>query len=185
MTERQLLRKIHKRLAEITIGNSALRNQGAPGFVSITRKYLYEKIKPKDFFERLGDEKKYRKYLDRHTTALSRLYPTDTENWGAARKSLNLFFRELVYNKFLAEQYSIPKNFSKCNKLLSHLEVPLDSHVAEAIIERSDKSLPKWEAIKALKQFESDLYQEEANAIAAREGVARVHLDLVFWRPQA
>jgi hypothetical protein len=183
MTERQLLDKIHRRLAEITIGSSALRNQGGPGIVQITRSYLYQEIKPNDIFSRLESKRRLINFLDRHTIQLADAFPTDFQNWGAARKALNLFLREVVYNKFLSERYGLSINFEECNSQIEYLEVPLDGHVAKGIKERVVKNLPVWEGIRNLTPIVSKLYQDAAMQIAEEEGVARIHLDLILWRP--
>lgn len=184
MTERQLLDKIHRRLAEITIGSSAMRNQGAPGIVQITRSYLYQEIRPRDIFSRLGSERRLINFLNRHTIQLADAFPTDFQNWGAARKALNLFLREVVYNKFLSERYGLSTNFEECNSQIKYLEVPLDGHVAKGIAERADENFPVWEGIRNLTPAISALYQDAALNIAEEEGVARVHLDLILWRPE-
>jgi hypothetical protein len=86
--------------------------------------------------------------------------------------------RDIVYNRHLCNWY-------KLENLEPWLELPLDSsYIADGI--KKDKSacerLPKWKSIKSLSKEDSDVFQQIARAIARREGVNRVHLDLKYWR---
>lgn len=182
MTETQFIKKIHRRLAQITIGSSALRNQGAPGMVDAARQYLEEEISLKDFFGRFATERRYNSFLDSHTERLRRSFPNGGRSWGAARKALNLFFRELVYNKFLADRFGLPVDFYQFNETVQHLEVPLDRDVALELINHSTAPLPKWKSIKSLMPTTSRQFQAAARTIADSKGIARVHLDLIYWR---
>jgi len=95
---------------------------------------------------------------------------------------LNLFFREAVYNKFISDHYKLPTDLGKFNKLIRHLEVPLDFDVATGIYKDKNGTIPKWISIKKLTKNVSDIYQREALAIAGSKQIARVHLDLIYWR---
>lgn len=183
MNEDEFYLKLKKRIAEITIGASALRNQGLAGLVEATRKYLFINIAIDDFFESLGSEDAFIGFLDRHTQALMASYPTQAkQNFGAARKGLNLFFREIVYNTFFSAKYFDTHNITEINKAITYLEVPLDSHVAKKIIENSNNKLPLWGKIKTLTSDNSKLYQSAASQIALNLMIPRVHLDLIYWR---
>jgi hypothetical protein len=180
MSEQEFLSKIKRRLSQIAIGAPALRNQGAPGIVLTARSYC-EALELDDFFKALPSEKEYLVYLDRHTIQLSGRFSVQG-NWGAARKALNLFFRELVYNKFIADHYRLPTSLPAFNHQIQYLEVPLDLDVATGIFENSNPKPPKWDRIKRLNKEISAHYQQMASTIAAREGIAKIHLDLEYWR---
>lgn len=97
-------------------------------------------------------------------------------NWGAARKVLNIFMRTVAYTGPLEE-------ISGLTRLLSVLEVPLDSQVAEKLC--SDAAMhefPPWDAIKRLTPEVNRSYQEAAAQVAARKGVHRADLDVYYWR---
>ncbi len=170
------------RLSNISVGASALRNQGAPGIVEAARVYFREEIELDKFFIALSTSKGYRKYLDTHTSNLLETFPSKGKSWGAARKGLNLYFREIVYNKFISDYYGMPKKMDRYNDAIAFLEVPLDKDVATGIRRDAEEELPKWISIRDLDKGISDVYQEAAMNIAKQEGVARIHLDLKYWR---
>lgn len=182
MNYEDFLKQIHKRLAIISVGGSAIRNQGAAGLVDIARGYFENSISLEKFFVSLKDEGSFKRFLDLHTDQLVDQFPKGGKSWGAARKGLNLFFRDLVYNKFIAEKYGLSGNFEQFNEEIKCLEVPLDSYVASRLYIRSLEKLPKWSSIKALTPAISSLYQDEALLDAVERKTARVHLDLIYWR---
>ncbi|MFY7964293.1 MAG: hypothetical protein ACOVO1_05305 [Chitinophagaceae bacterium] len=172
---------IQKRISKTAIVSSTLRNQGLSGMIEITKNYLL-KIDLGLFFEALKSEKAFKVFLDNHTNTLAKKYQSVApNNWGAARKSLNIFFRDVVYNIFLSKQFLLPNNTNDYNKAIKNLEVPLDSKVAKAIIyELNDKSI-KWKGVKHLTSSLNEQLQELAAIIANSKKTARVHLDLFFW----
>ena len=181
MTEKEFIDRIKKRLSIIAVGASALRNQGAPGIVEKSRNYFYG-ISLDEYFKKLPHQDKYSKFLDDHTTQLVKTYPKDGKSWGAARKGLNLFFREVAYNKFFSDHYKLPTEYIKFNEAVKHLEVPLDKDVAKGIYNDKKGILPKWTSIKKLTKEDSDLYQKEALNIAQKARTARINLDIKYWR---
>lgn len=182
MTKQDFFKLIIRRLSQVSVGASALRNQGGKGIIKKARDYFEHSIEIDDLIKNLDDEKKFKTYLNIHTKQLSRKFSSTDENWGAARKALNLFFREIVYNTFVTEHYNLPTDFTKFNIKIKYLEVPLDKYVASAIYNENENHLPKWKSIKSLKITHSDQYQLEAMEIAKKRKIARVHLDLEFWR---
>ena len=63
--------------------------------------------------------------------------------------------------------------------------MPLDRNVATGLSKEAKKwgvSLPKWDAIKRLKEKESEEYQSFAHDLALDRGIARIHLDLYYFR---
>jgi hypothetical protein len=104
------------------------------------------------------------------------------EKVGAQReKDLNLFFRDVVYNKYLADLLNMPTDYKENLKTLRNLEVPLDRDVATGLNKTFD-DLPKWTTIKDLNEKQSKLFQDRALTYADNKGIARIHLDLEFWR---
>ena len=120
------------------------------------------------------DETGFLTYLDTTTTRLQEALPAGTRHWGAARKALNIFLRDLLYNSYLAPLYGLVP-------LRLWLEVPLDKDVAKGLGE-AGVSLPRWLGIKHLSPAMSALYQSAASAVAAERGLARVDLDVFFYR---
>lgn len=183
MNHDDFIKQIHKRIAIVAVGGSALRNQGAAGLVDIARFYFENTIVLDDLFGFLQNESSFSQFLDKHTTGLLTKFPENGKSWGAARKGLNLFFRDLVYNKFIAEKYKLPANFQQFNDHIKHLEVPLDSYVAKGLYSKSLKKLPRWISIKELQLDKSEQYQAFALEYATDLNIARVNLDLLFWQP--
>lgn len=181
MKESAFLLQIHKRISIISIGASALRNQGASGIIKIARDYFFQ-IDIDEFVSALETKSTYNLFLNEHTENLISNFPENGKSWGAARKGLNLFFREIAYNKFFSDYYDFPRDFVEFNEKFNFLEVPLDRDVALGIYNETDMNLPKWKSIKTLNQKSSDLYQVAANKIAESEKTARVNLDLKYWR---
>ena len=62
------------------------------------------------------------------------------------------------------------------------MEVPLDKDVANGLIKDSNGQLPKWTNIKRLTPSVSELFQNQATVIATQENIARVNLDIKYWR---
>jgi hypothetical protein len=120
--------------------------------------------------------------LNRATGRLQALLPGQAGSWGLARKCLNIFLRDSFYNAYLRSDFEL-------TKAEQWYEVPLDSNVAKGLQQRAGKArpvvpLPKWTSIKALSPANSQRFQDFASTLAREEGLpARVHLDLIFWRP--
>jgi hypothetical protein len=176
----EFLKQIHRRVAQTSIGPSAIRNQGASGLIRISRIYFEKTINLTEFRKKLVTDS-YKDYLDNLTTDLRSKFPTGGKSWGAARKGLNLFFRDVVYNKYLADLLSIPTDYKENLKALRNLEVPLDRDVAGGLNKIFD-DLPRWTTIKDLNEKQSKLFQDKALIYADSKGIARIHLDLEFWR---
>jgi hypothetical protein len=170
--DEQLIDLLRQRVVEGAVGPTALRNQGRPRVVEFARKSL-KKVNVVDFV--VGEEEDFKAALDRETEAIRRSLPVGAKNWGAARKALNLFLRDILYNQYLS-------NFYKFNKIERWLEVPLDSNVVEGIEESYLANLPKWKGIKHLKAEDSFVFQQAALKVAKARQIARVHLDVYWWR---
>ena len=171
---------MQRRVAQVAIGPSTLRNQGAPGVVAIAREFFEKNINLIEF-RKVLETTEFPEYLDQLTLQLQRAFPRGGRSWGAARKGLNIFFRDSVYNKYLADYLDIPSNQTANVTILRNLEIPLDKDVATELTRRFD-NLPKWTTIKRLDSKRSQLYQDAALDYADNLGLARIHLDLEFWR---
>ena len=164
---------LRRRTAELAIGNSTLRNQGASGVVKAARDFLAE-LALNSFS--VNSQKDFGRELDQATESLIPVLPDGAHNWGTARKAINIFLRDCLYNQFLCNHYAI-------SQIHPWLEVPLDKYVAEGLQDTSmGDGLPEWETIKGLDRKTSDQYQHVANDVAGKLGCNRVDLDIYFWR---
>ena len=114
-------------------------------------------------------------WLDRQTDALLDALPIDGRPWGAARKAINLFLRDVLYNQYLSRRFAF-------GKLESWLEVPLDSAVARGLEAEAERgALARWPGLKHLDENPSQEFQRFASAHAHTLGIERVHLDMYLW----
>lgn len=161
------------RTAQAAIGPSALRKQGASGVISAAREAA-AKIDVRKLSE--CNVQTFPAFLNEATDALLNRFPDKAKNWGAARKAINLYFRDLVYNADLSMYFQL-------KPVRELLEVPLDKDVATGLLDQPEgKSLPKWTSIKGLQPKTSAAYQAVAAKVASRHQVCRVDLDVFFWR---
>lgn len=169
---------LQARTAMLAVGRSTLRNQGAPGMVDVARKYL-RAIDLTKF--QVTDEPIFRTTLETHTQALMKRFPAKAQkNWGAARKVMNIFLRDVLYNHHLCKAY-------KLSKIESWLELPLDTDVYNGLCDDWPEGLkvPKWPRIKRLTPEVSDELQSGAQRIAKSLSTKRIHLDVRYWRKSA
>lgn len=184
MNEEQFYQYLQRRLAQTSVGASSLRNQGAGGIISECRNYFQNVINLRDFIDSMANQEKFKSFLDGHTENLVKRFDEKAQRWGAARKGLSLFLRDVVYNKFFSNFFSMPDNFDEFNNMIQFLEVPLDKFVALGIDLTSNGNVPLWLGIRYLTPTTNCAYQEQAMIIAKREGIARIHLDLKYYRPE-
>lgn len=182
MTELEFHKLLHRRISQVSIGASAIRKQGSGGLIKILRDYFLDEIDLEEFKMVLKNEKKYKLFLDKHTLIILEKFPENAKSWGAARKGINLFLREIVYNRFFSNIFSLSNDFIEFNEMIKFMEVPLDKEVAFGLIHDSKGKLPIWKTIKGLTPEISELFQKEALAISKSENIARVNLDLKYWR---
>lgn len=132
---------IHKKVAIAAIGPSALRSQGASGVIDAARGYLIA-LDLSQFADR--GERSFSRRLDKVAEELREAFPVGARNWGAARKALNLFLRDSLYNLYL----------NRCYKLSSTedwYEIPLDGVIARGLRTRDVSGhLPRWRGVKYL-----------------------------------
>ena len=89
-----------------------------------------------------NDGGKYQVWLNLQTNALLKEFPTTAKSWGAARKALNLFMRNVFNNRYLNEVYYL-------DRIEKVLEIPLDSAVAKGLKNEDFKNkLPEWPGLK-------------------------------------
>lgn len=180
MDKNDFIKLSQRRIALTCIGPSAIRNQGASGLIQTSRAFFEENINLLEF-RKVFITKHCESYLDDLTDKLNMRFPSEGKSWGAARKGLNLFFRDAVCNTYLADFLNLPTDFEENLKALQRLEIPLDRDVATAL-NSEYPDLPKWKTIKSLVKSTNKLYQDMALVYADNKGIPRVHLDLIFWR---
>lgn len=171
--DKNFIKLVQTRTAELAIGPSTLRNQGARGAVVTARSFL------KGLNLRLfsvDSPAAFKRSLDKATTKLRAALPAGARNWGAARKALNIFLRDVLYCQYLCSEFDFLP-------LEEWLELPLDSEVAKGLRgEPEGKALTRWPGVKHLDIPTSREYQEVAERVAKRLHIARIHLDLIYWR---
>jgi hypothetical protein len=169
----ELIDRLVKRTADLAIGASTVRNQGAVGVVSAARKTL-RLIDLASY--RSGGVSRFGDLLNRDTERIRRALPTGARHWGTARKCVNIFLRDILYNYLLSDQFGF-------SKLEPFLEVPLDRHVAKGLFkDKGSNQLPRWRTIKSLTPELSTEFQSAAASVAKRKQTHPVHLDLIYWR---
>jgi hypothetical protein len=111
--------------------------------------------------------------LDKWTEDLKTKLPTGAQNWGTARKALNVFLVQVFMNKYLAKQYGLSK-FSDIP------ETPLDSQATKKLRKIAGRGkLPRWDGIKRLKPEVSQRYQIFAADYAKQQGIPRSCLERI------
>lgn len=121
------------------------------------------------------DERAFARKLDRLTNKLCALLPDNSESWGFARKFINIFLRDSLYDAHLNRTFRLAR-------IERWLEVPLDGDVGRRLLaEPEGAGLPRWTTIYKLDLATHLAFQQVASRAAARKGIARVHLDLLFW----
>ena len=173
----RLMNLLQQRIAEGAVGASALRNQGAKGVIAAAREFL-KKLDLADFSVTSQDG--FLDVLNFHTSSMQKHLPPNARHWGAARKGLNLFLRDVLYNRYLSERFE----FKRIEKWM---EVPLDRFAAKGILQDYTKdytveSLPSWPGLKHLTPEMSRVYQKAAYDLATSKHLSRVHLDILYWR---
>jgi hypothetical protein len=153
---------------------TVVRRMGPVGTLNCIRTFLKEEIDLAAISQK--DPSRFPRILDDLTNKLRQTMPRGARNWGVARKCLNLFFRDALYNFYLREAYDLAK-FEK------YFEIPLDSYVGRALRrEEEGGHLPRWRTVKGLTREDSAKFQAVAAEVAKRRRTMRVHLDIVYWR---
>ena len=167
---------IQAHVARVAITPSAARRQGAKGVVQAARRFLAESdLRPFG----TSDRARFGDALDLETDRLGSSLPAPAGTWGLSRKLLNIFLRDALYTHYLCDHYGLAPS--------EHLlELPLDSITAGKLRKIAGRGrLPPWTAVKRLTPTASAEYQAAALHVAKEFGVARVHLDALWWaRPE-
>ena len=172
MRQTEFVDLVRRRIVQTAVGASAMRSQGK-GVVGAARRAL-EDLELRRF--RVKRAKRFAAVLDEETEVLRKKLPPGSQNWGTARKALNLFLRDCLYTKVTAEHYGL-------DRLTPWLELPMDSFTARGILgEASEQELPRWKGVKYHTPEDNAAFQAAAANIAEGKGIERVHLDLLFWR---
>jgi hypothetical protein len=169
----ELLSWMHKRAANGAVGPSTIRGMAPAGTAIIIKEYFYNldirAIKARS-------EKAFISNLDIVTDGLLKKLPAQSRYWGMARKCVNIFIRNCLYNRYISDYYKLPP-------MEKWLEIPLDSHVGKGLIAYSEPgSLPRWSKVIDLDRANSDLYQKAAFILASKKKVSRIHLDDWLYR---
>jgi hypothetical protein len=122
----------------------------------------------------------YTRWLDAHTRQLQKKLGGRPDQWGVARKAMNLFMRQCLYNTYLSRKFRLAR-FQK------QMEIPLDRRVAHGLGKDARKrklKLPPWRGLIGLDEDgeTSRKFQDYAKDLAPRKGLpARVFLDNYLW----
>jgi hypothetical protein len=166
-----ILAALQCRAARASLGASSMRGAGSRGVVGAGREFLSD-LDLSRFST--PSERQFGSALDRATEGLIRAFPRSARHWGLARKGLNLFLRECLYTVYLRDAYNL-------GVAESLFEVPLDSFSGRALREASLQPLPRWQTVRGLEKTVSDEFQRVAARLGRELGIARVHLDAVWW----
>lgn len=172
----EFISALHRNIASRSIGASTGRRMGPTGTIAAARIYLADLD-----LSRIHSlsERQFKNWINKKTDDFQSKLPQGGGHWGSARKYLNIFLRNVVYNRFLCDTYN-----------LYHIEpwqeVPLDSQVARALRKEPEGSdLPRWKTVVGLDQSMSERFQEVASKVSSRMGLYRVHLDVLYWRRES
>jgi hypothetical protein len=168
----QFYRDMQRYIAVTTIGPSTLRNQGTPGVIKAAQRYLA--VVDLSAF-RTRNEADFLATLDTETEHLRTALPHGAQAWGAARKAVNLFLRDICYNRFLCRRYGLVQSED-------WMEIPLDGLVTTSLKRKAGRGkLPRWPGLNRLTEAVSAQFQSFARRFAISQGVSRVHLDMRLW----
>jgi len=162
---------MQQKVSVSAIGPSALRGQGK-GVLKASQKFLTSLS-----LDRVpaSGEAQFRVWLDWQTELLLDKLPIKGRPWGAARKAINLFLRDALYNQYLCARFNL-------GRIEPWLEIPLDGVVARELKREAGRGgLPRWRGLKYLKADESARFQAFASERARELGIERVHLDMYLW----
>jgi hypothetical protein len=167
---RDFIPTVQHKVAMSALPISALRGNGA-GVTAAAREFL----RTLDLAQfAVSNASRFANRLENATRSLQGVLPRDSASWGVARKALNLFLRDALYNVYLRDRF-------KLRRAEACLEIPLDGVVAVALRTRTFEVLPAWRGVKYLTPSSSCLYQDAAMREAQQLNIPRVHLDIYLW----
>jgi len=171
MQRADFIETVQRKVAVSAIVPSAMRGQGK-GMVASAQGFLASLPLTRIPASHAG---RFRDWLDHQTETLVKRLPTTPRRWGAARKALNLFLRDSLYNQYLSQNFGL-------SRVEPWLEIPLDGAVARGLKAAAGRGvLPAWPGVKHLTCDISDEYQRFASERARSLGLDRVHLDIYLW----
>ena len=172
--DEELINLMRQRVASVSVGPSTARRMGPKGTIAAARAYLAS-LDLHRFA--VHSEADFKAVLNRATHAFVKKMPRRAQYWGACRKFLNIFLRDVVYQKYLVEHYRL-------HAIEPWLEVPMDSHVAKRLRREAGgrTAVPPWRTVIGLDARTNTKYQKFASVVADRRGIKRVHLDVIYWR---
>jgi hypothetical protein len=162
---------VRSRAARIAVGPSTVRGRGNKGTVAASRDYLRAMdLAPFG----TADGRQFAAALDRETERLRLGLPPEAHHWGLARKVLNIYLRDCLYTAYL-ERYAL-------RRAEGLFELPLDSITAGELKASAERGrLPPWPGVRYLTPELNRVFQEVASRVAESHGLARVHLDALWW----
>jgi len=173
MEQEKFIGLMQRYVVNIAITGSTLRNQGVKHVVEKAREFL-SKLDLSILREKVPDD--YAEQLDKWTGALRKALPQGAQNWGTARKAINVFMVQAFLNKHLAQEYGL-HGFGQV------FETPLDAQATQELRNKPGGGrLPSWNSIKRLTPASSQCYQEFASELAAQHHIPRAYLDVMLWR---
>lgn len=99
-----------------------------------------------------------------------------SHQWGTARKGLNIFLRDVLYNTYLERDLGF-------SRVEYWLELPLDSFTVRALrAQPAAGQLPRFPGVAIVESRTYAEFQHAAQRVADDWGIARVHLDAYWWR---
>lgn len=181
ISRKELLATIQEFEATCAIAAGTVRGQPS-STVKKCRKFL-TKLALADIS--CDTQEPFNEWLDEQTESLRRKLPKSKKRrkrpkckkpWGIARKALNVFLRNCLYNRFLCEE-------NRLKRIEKWLEIPLDSIVAKKLRQHAGRGqLPQWPGLQDLEQDDSAQFQRHALEYAKELGLpARVFLDNILW----
>ncbi len=172
MKNRDFIHIIQSRVARIAVGPSAVRGRGNTGVSKAAREHL-KSLRLSKFGTKSGTV--FRSALDAATEDLRLSLPWGTQKWGLARKVMNIFLRDCTYTSYLADAYHLLR-------AEEFYEIPLDSITVSALKKTGvHGQLPRWPGVKHMTPDLSAEFQLAALAEATNYGIARLHLDALWW----
>jgi hypothetical protein len=165
-------RAVQNRTARVSVGASAARGKDNRGVVPVARRALR-----RTHLAGLGTNNptRFRSALDRKTKRLIQTLPRPARRWGLARKILNIYLRDCLYNQYLSRAFHL-------DRAEFLYEVPLDSITASGLKRAAGRgNLPRWPGVRKLTAPVSEKFQQFALELAQRKEIARVHLDALYW----
>jgi hypothetical protein len=171
VTARPLVPIVRSRVARIAVGPSTVRGRGHSGTVRAARAFL----RKMDLRAFSSGSRAFASVLDSATERLRKALPRAARRWGIARKLLNIFLRDCFCTTYLSHAFHL-------GRLEGLLELPLDSITARELRGVAGRGvLPAWKGVKRVTPETNRVYQEVALVEARRRGLARVHLDALWW----